>query len=200
EYLASINLSSTPTWRYPLKTYPRPSGNATRVVVTEYDLPRSETLPHDAAVDADGNVWYADFGTHMLGMLNPKTGSVVEYPIPTTKPGAPGGSLDLVFDRRGDIWLGTMYQGSLAKFDRHRKTFQTWGSPTFRERDDARIAMVMPINTGVDGQVWIGGDNEYQVDVKTGTWKTVDYSVGLPKDSPMVRELSSYGVASDSKN
>src|SRR5262245_22423407 len=46
EYLASINLSSSPTWRYSLQTYPRPSGKATRVVITEYDLPRPETLPH----------------------------------------------------------------------------------------------------------------------------------------------------------
>jgi streptogramin lyase len=200
EYLATINLSSAPTWRYPLKAYPRPSGNATRVVITEYDLPRPETLPHDAAVDADGMVWYADFGTHMLGMLNPQTGKVTEYPLPITKPGAPGGSLDLVFDKQGDIWLGTMYQGSLAKFDRKAKTFQTWGSPTFLERDEARIAMVMPINHDVDGKVWIGGDEEYQVDVKTGEWRAIDYSVGLPKGSPILRELSSYGVASDSKN
>ena len=28
--------------------------------------------------------------------------------------------------------------------------------------------MVMPVNHDVDGQVWIGGDSEYQVDVKTG--------------------------------
>jgi streptogramin lyase len=78
--------------------------------------------------------------------------------------------------------------------------FQTWGSPTFLERDEARIAMVMPINHDVDGQVWIGGDREYQVNVKTGEWKAVDYSVGLPKDAPMLRELSSYAVASDSRN
>ena len=200
EYLSTINLHQRSQWSYPLQTLPRPRGTATGVVITEYDLPRPETLPHDAAVDANGNVWYNDFGTHILGMLNPKTGAAVEYPIPITKPGAPGGSLDLVFDKQGDIWLGTMYQGSLAKFDRRTKTFQTWGSPTFRERDDARIAMVMPINADVDGQVWIGGDNEYQVDVKTGTWKAVDYSIGLPKDSPLLRELSSYGVASDSKN
>ena len=60
--------------------------------------------------------------------------------------------------------------------------------------------MVMPINADVDGQVWIGGDNEYQVDVKTGEWKTVDYAVGLKPGGPSVKELSSYGVASDSKN
>ena len=200
EYLASINLSSSSTWSYPLKTYPRPTGKATRAVVTEYDLPRPETLPHDAAADRNGMVWYADFGSHVLGMLNPRNGQVVEFPLPITKPGAPVGSLDLVFDKQGNIWMGTMYQGSLARFDVGTKTFQTWGSPTYHERDDARIAMVMPINHDVDGQVWIGGDSEYQVDVKTGQWKAIDYSVGLSSDSPSARELSSYGVASDSKN
>ena len=199
EYLASVNLSSG-HYRYSLKTLPRPTGKATRVIVTEYDLPRPETLPHDAQVDAQGMVWYGDFGTHVLGMLDPKTGRVVEYPMPITKPGAPVGSLDLVFDKQGDIWMGTMYQGNLAKFDRKTKAFQTWGSPTFRDRDEARIAMVMPSNHHVDGQVWIGGDSEYQVDVKTGEWKAIDYSVGLSNDSPIARQLSSYGVASDSKN
>jgi virginiamycin B lyase len=199
-YLATLNLSEgRTTWTYPLKTYPRPTGKATRVVITEYDLPRKETLPHDAAADSQGNVWYADFGTHMLGMLEPKTGKVTEYPLPITKPGAPQGSLDLVLDKQENIWMGTMYQGSLAKFDRKTKMFQTWGSPDFGNRDEARIAMVMPINADVDGQVWIGGDNEYQVDVKTGEWKTVDYGVGV-KDAALVKELSSYGVASDSKN
>jgi virginiamycin B lyase len=199
EYLATVNLSSSPTWAYPLKTYPRPQGKATRVIVTEYDLPRPEAMPHDAAADAHGMVWYADFGSQVLGVLDPKTGQVVDYSMPITKPGAPFGSLDLVLDKQGNIWVGTMYQGSLAKFDVMTKTFQTWGSPGYKERDEARIAMVMPINHDVDGQVWIGGDDEYQVDVKTGQWKAIDYSVGV-KDRSILRELSSYGVASDSKN
>jgi streptogramin lyase len=199
EYLSTVNLSSSSTWSYELKTYPRPSGKATRVVVTEYDLPRPEAMPHDAAADTNGLVWYADFGSQVLGVLNPKTAQVVDYPMPITKPGAPLGSLDLVLDKQGNIWMGTMYQGSLAKFDVKTKTFQTWGSPTYQERDEARIAMVMPINHDIDGQVWIGGDNEYQVDVKTGQWKAIDYSTGL-KDRSILRELSSYGVASDSKN
>jgi len=200
KYLASINLSEgRTTWTYPLKTYPRPTGKATRVIITEYDLPRKETLPHDAAADSQGNVWYGDFGTNMLGMLDPKTGKVTEYPLPMTKPGAPQGSLDLVLDKQENIWMGTMYQGSLAKFDRATKRFQTWGSPNFKDRDEARIAMVMPINSDVDGQVWIGGDDEYQVDVKTGEWKTVDYGIGV-QDKALVKVLSSYGVSSDSKN
>src|SRR5688572_17151940 len=93
EYLASVNLSSSSTWSYPLKTYPRPTGKATQVVITEYDLPRPEAMPHDAAADANGMIWYADFGSQVIGMLNPKTGAVADYQMPITKPGAPLGSL-----------------------------------------------------------------------------------------------------------
>ena len=39
-YLATVNLSAKPDWPYKLQTLPRPGGPATRVVVTEYRLPR----------------------------------------------------------------------------------------------------------------------------------------------------------------
>ena len=47
EWLSTINLSSTSTWQFPLKTFPRPTGKATRVIMTEYDLPRPTIEPHD---------------------------------------------------------------------------------------------------------------------------------------------------------
>jgi virginiamycin B lyase len=200
EFMSSINLSSSSKWQYPLKTLPRPKGKATRVIITEYELPRPETLPHDAAADSAGMIWYSDFGSHYLGMLDPKTGKATEYQIPITKPGAPVGSLDMVFDKEGNIWMGTMYQGSLAKFDRKTQKFQTWGSPTFKERDEARIAMIMPVNHDVDDFVWIGGDSEYRVNVKTGEWQAIDYDAGQSRDASAVKGLSAYGVASDSKN
>src|ERR1700730_8007728 len=42
QYLSTINLSTTDQWKYALKTLPRPMGAATRVIYTEYDLPREE--------------------------------------------------------------------------------------------------------------------------------------------------------------
>src|SRR4029453_15601310 len=62
EYLASINLSEGATWEFPLKTLPRPTGRGTRVIFTEYDLPRETIEPHDVIVDADGIAWYSNFG------------------------------------------------------------------------------------------------------------------------------------------
>ena len=53
-YLATINLSATEDWSYPLKTMPRPTGRATHVIVTSYDLPRPTIEPHDVVVDKQG--------------------------------------------------------------------------------------------------------------------------------------------------
>ena len=201
EYAATINLSSDSKWPYELKTVPRPRGKATNVIITEYDLPRPEAMPHDAMVDSQGMVWYSDFGSQYMGKLDPKTGKIVEYPVPVMEPKEPKGALDLEIDRDGNIWQGTMYQGVIARFDPKTEKFQTWKSPKFAQGDAARTAMVTPGSVHVDGKVWVGADDEYQVDLKSGEWVTIDYKRDIPKDSPLAnRNLGSYGVASDSRN
>ena len=117
EYLASINLSEVTQWEYPLKTLPRPTGRATRVIVTEYDLPRPTTEPHDVIVDAHGTVWYSDFGELFISKFDPKTLKLTEYPVKEFKPGAPVGNLSLEFDKHGTLWFDTMFQGSLGNLD-----------------------------------------------------------------------------------
>ena len=53
EFLAANNLSKSETIPFPLKTLPRPIGRATRVMVTEYDLPRKQIQPHDVLLPTD---------------------------------------------------------------------------------------------------------------------------------------------------
>ena len=63
DYLETINLSAGETssagaaWSYPLQTLPRPRGRATRVIITEYALPRPTIAPHDVRPDQQGFVW-----------------------------------------------------------------------------------------------------------------------------------------------
>src|SRR6185437_15161711 len=38
EWMTTINLSTQETWNFPLKMLPRPSGRATHVIITEYNL------------------------------------------------------------------------------------------------------------------------------------------------------------------
>src|ERR1700741_671545 len=113
EYLASVNLSSRPTWNFDFKTLPRPTGAATRVIYTEYDLPRETIEPHDVIVDHRGMVWFSSFGEQNLGRLDPKTGNVTEFAIPEHKPGFPTGLLGLRTDPDGNLWYGNMYQATI---------------------------------------------------------------------------------------
>ena len=201
EYASTVNLSKVSEWEYPFRTIPRPSGNGTRVVMTEYDLPRPESLPHDAIVDKDGMVWYGDFGSQYLGKLDPETGETIEYPIPMTKPEVPPGYLDMNFDPEGNIFLGMMYQGVITRFNRDTETFDHWKSPLFDEGDDARTAMVTPTRVDVDGKVWTGGVEEYQVDLESDEWIAIDYTKGVPPEGiEAASKIGSYGVAVDSMN
>ena len=64
--------STKDKWDFDFKTLPRPTGAATKVIYTEYDLPREFAQPHDVIVDKDGNVWYSDFSNMFAGELDPE--------------------------------------------------------------------------------------------------------------------------------
>lgn len=201
EYLASINLSATPQWKYPLKTLPRVSGRGTHVVITEYGLPRPTVEPHDVVLDGNGRVWYSDFGEMEFGSVDPKTGKVTEYPVNTLKPGYPVGMLDLEADRQGNFWLGTMFQGAIVKFDRKTQKFQSWSLPKAANDDVAQINMVTT-KSDVSGKVWtnnVGHGDIYRLDLKTGQYQHFEPYKDLPADSPQAhRPHAIYGLASDS--
>jgi virginiamycin B lyase len=195
EYLSTLNLSSSPQWTYALKTSPRPKGNATHVIVTEYDLPKRTRQPHDVLVDADGTVWYASFGEPILGKLNPKTGETTEYQIPVVKPKSIIGNLDLALDEDQNLWMAMTFQGAIAKFDKKTEKFQVFSLPSDINADYREITFLSPEHSRVDGKVWIndsGTWTQFRLDVASGKFETFE---PFPSPRPTV-----YGVASDAQN
>ena len=199
EYLATVNRGEAQKWSYELKTLPRPTGRATRVVYTEYDLPRETISPHDVIVDAQGIAWYSSFGEQNLGRLDPRTGKVTEYAIKENKPGFPTGLLGLRSDREGNLWLGNMYQATILKFDRKTRKFTTWQLPPERNIDAAQINMVSPQSAHVDGKVWTqnnGFAGVHRLDIATGKIETWEPFKSAPKGEPH----NIYDVIPDSQN
>ncbi len=183
--------------RQPLKPFPRPSGRATQVVMTEYDLPRPTIEPHDVIVDASGTAWYSSFGEQAIGKLDPKTGKVTEYPVPEPKKGSPTGLLSLRADKAGNLWAGMMYQGAIMKFDPKTEQVQVWNLPAELNRDNTQINMTSPMTVDVDGKIWTqnnGVGGVHRVDLKTGKWETWEPF----KASPVGHNI--YDVVGDSKN
>ena len=197
EYFSSINLSGHSTWEYDLKTFPRPSGRATRVIITEWDLPRPTIEPHDVVVDSKGMAWFSNFGEQTIGKFDPKTGKLVEIAVPELKKGSPIGMLSIRMDREENMWLGLMYQGAVAKLDTKTEKLQYWNAPPEWNRPNTQINMTSPMNYGVDGKVWAqnnGFAGVHRIDLATGKWEVWEPY----KESPVGHNI--YDVISDSQN
>ena len=172
DYLSTLNLGGGRTsWNYQLKTFPRPTGAATRVIYTEYDLPARTRQPHDVIVDRAGTVWYAAFGEQIIGKMDPATGKITEFTVPTLKPAAPKGILGMRFDEDDNLWLALQFQGGVAKFDTKTEKFQVWKLPPHLDGDHVQINQISPDRHKVDGKVWFQDAGTYTVlrlDVKSG--------------------------------
>src|SRR6478752_5773593 len=66
---------------------PRAKGRQTRMIITEYELPRLEMATHDVSGDAKGNIWYSTHRSSYVGRLDPKTGVVKEFHVPPVADG-----------------------------------------------------------------------------------------------------------------
>jgi virginiamycin B lyase len=195
EYLATINLSTASQWSYPFKILPRPTGAATQVIYTEYDLPQRTRQPHDVIVDSTGMAWYASFGEQILGKLDPRTGEVIEWQIPTLKESAPTGVLGVRFDRNENLWLGMQFQGGIAKFDRKTETFESWSLPPALNGPHVQINQVSPDRAYVDNRIWLQDAGTYTVlrlDPSSGKFEVFEpYAIPRP---------NVYDIIPDSKN
>jgi len=207
DYLATVNLSHAAkdndkksgdkTWPFELATLPRPKGQATRVVITEYDLPRKSIAPHDVQTDAQGIVWYSNFVENFLGRLDPRTGEHKEFAYPEVKPGFPNGSLALAADRDGNFWLAMMFQSGLAKFDVKTGTFDLFKIPDELNTDTTQQSLMMPRSSHVDGKVWTNDVNTHsilRIDLATRKVEKFEPFKGMP------RQHSPYGLAADKDN
>jgi len=195
-YLATVNLSTVDKWQYELKTLPRPKGRDTRAIVTQYDVVRPTSEPHDVLVDKDGKVWYTDFGEMFIGKFDPQTLKLVEYPIKKFKDKAPTGLLSIEFDREGKIWFDTMYQGALGCLDPQTGKIAYYPVPP-EWNDDTVQLNFSGLRHDVDGKVWtksVGTQHIFRLDLKTGTWERFH-----PTDS-LSKNASIYQVISDSQN
>jgi virginiamycin B lyase len=210
-YLSTINLSATSEWKYELKTLPRPTGRATRVIVTEYDLPDTGRLPHDADLDDKGMVWYNDFREPLIGRLDPQTGETKEWRMPPLKADFPEGTLSIEFNRDGYLWIPRFRQGGYTRFDPRTEKFQTWLVPP--EYNDAR-AIQPQVAAAPDGTAWFPGGESlliFKVDPETGRVTTYPMFPGYHPDEKSSGIIqfsynatpvghSTYGLAADSKS
>jgi virginiamycin B lyase len=171
---------------------------ALNVKIHEWDVPTKGGHPHDPAVGPDGALWFTEQMSNKIGRLDPKTGEIKEYTLPSEKNAGPHG---LMADRDGNIWFTANFGGYIGKLDPrsgHVEEFKTG------EKADDPHTLVFDAS----GILWFtvqGGNMVGRLDPKTGKMalKEVPTESALPygiqinsKGVPIFCELGTHKIAS----
>jgi virginiamycin B lyase len=115
----------------PFVTLPRPQGRQTRVIITEYELPRLELATHDVWGDSKGNIWYSPHRSSYIGRLDPRTGAVKEYRVPPVDAGVLPGTHWIYVDKNDIVWGSENWAHSIWRFDPKTEEFTRvrWNVP-----------------------------------------------------------------------
>ncbi len=149
DYIATLNLSGgRTTWPFELKTLPRPTGKATRVIITQYDMPRPDTVSHDLDLDSKGTIWYTDESRMFFGKMDPKTGKFTEYPLPAVPPGDLPGARDIQVDKEDNVWFPRRIANAAVVMTRF--------NPKTEELSTIEGAGGQFLAMGPDGKIWAG--------------------------------------------
>ncbi len=100
----------TPHFRAPAP----PSGDAARVVITEYDVGYPDTWAHDMEVEpSTGMAWVGDYTHDELIRVDPRNGAQKVYKLPVKGSGVH----TLHFDRDGALWMTFQLADMVCRFD-----------------------------------------------------------------------------------
>ncbi len=191
EYLQKISLNGAAKWPFELKTLPRPKGKATKVIVTQWDMPRKDTVSHDSIIDSKGNLWYTDESRNYVGMLNPKTNKITEYPLGKLTAESLEGARDPVVDKDDNVWFPVRIEGGasvMAKFEpaTQKLTFAEGG------------AYGQFTGLGGDGKLWTGTTIFRRIDPKTMK-VDAEHDWSKAPNVPNGGRVACYQIAADSK-
>ena len=84
-------------------------------------------------MDRQDRLWFAEYGGNAIGMLDPKTGKIQEWKVPT----AWSAPYDAVADKNGDAWTGSMLTDRVSRLD--TKTGQYTEYPLPRPTNIRRV-------------------------------------------------------------
>jgi virginiamycin B lyase len=90
--------------------------------VTEFMMPEARDLPHDVAVDRDGQVLITGMFTHRVYTLDPATGRMTDVAIPVDR----ANPRAIEIDAAGNWWLVLGGPNQLARYEPATKQWRTF--------------------------------------------------------------------------
>jgi virginiamycin B lyase len=146
-----------------------------------WQAPTPGSRPHDPLAASDGSLWYTGQLANVLGRVDPKTGTIKEFPLKTAHSGPHG----LQEDRDGNIWYTGNTGSLIGKLDPKTGAVTEYSTP---EPGDPHTLIFD--NSGI---LWFTMQNANRIgrlDPKTGEIKLL---------KPPTANARPYGMALNSK-
>jgi len=185
---------------------PQSQGIGTKIAL--YRVPLKYSIPYGIIADASDKIWFTLTAGNSIGVLEPKTGIMKIYRIPSTKVlpktdwkydphnrkapknsytntdvGSPG---NLTIDRDGNLWFVMQLGNSVVRFNPNKEEFTEFIIP---------VANVQPYDLAVDSKnrVWVVEKNSSTISYIDQTTNKM-YAIKLKSGSNLM------GIAIDDKD
>lgn len=150
----------------------------------EYSLP-ANSFPVGLVIDASGQVWYSDIRRNKIGRLNPSTGELKDFDVPT-KDSWP---FSLAFDAKGALWFTERVGNKIGRLDTASGEIQEFIVPS-PNCQPAGLA-VTP-----EGQVFFTENSGHKIgNLNPRTGKLIEHQVPTPMKASLYYGLA--GITSD---
>jgi streptogramin lyase len=118
---------------------------------TAWDTPTRHSGPRRGRVDANDVLWFAEYYGNNIGRYDTRAndGSIQEYPLPAwTQP------YDVVADKNGEIWTGSMLNDRIVRFDpKTGRTIQ------YLMPNDTNVRRVFVDDSTTPVTFWVGSNH-----------------------------------------
>jgi streptogramin lyase len=133
---------------------------------TSIQVPTNGSFPIRLTLDQQGRVWFTELLGNKIGVYDPSSNRMQEYPVPTNS----SGPNDLTFDRLGDLWFTESYARQLGRFDPRNQNFTEY--PLGNETASQIVSSPVGLALDKEGNVWVadhGGNWIVEFNPATGT-------------------------------
>ncbi|MFI5454720.1 MAG: hypothetical protein ACHRXM_04655 [Isosphaerales bacterium] len=126
--------------------------------ITEFPVPTANAGPYEIVAGPDGNLWFTEFGNGYIGMINPTTHAITQFPTSTA--GTPGGPLGITAGPDGNLWFTEEFANKIGMINPATHAITEFPLPTgifpyeitagpdgnlwFTEHDTSQIGMINP--------------------------------------------------------
>ena len=126
------------------------------------------SAPNDLALDKEGNVWFTELNADAIGRINPRNGSISQYPLSAKKSAQTLDPYGITVDPHGMVWFTESGADRIGRLD------PSIGQMSFFIPPVSKNAALMEIISGTDGTIWITTFNSslLSFDPASGNFRT----------------------------